>query len=326
MIAGTVGDNKILLIFTIVANFLAAANAHSTEAMSKPLLLAQNDQQIQLYENYDLTGETIRSERAYSPAECSSKCQGTASCVAFTFDKWANDCVLKKTTGAFRFDPKMSSALNPGTPVPLGASEAIVVVCVSGFAFKHPSAVSVSANSAFECKARCTEAKDCVAFTFTPSDQSCKTMSAVDSYEREDAATSGVKRQLEADEKISPSYHCPKDPSATVDQKNESGPVNDPSGADEAEDNSSKQNDEPIQPEDRSSTDVLAKLSCADLWVKRNQIYKDHGYCFKTPRAVAYFGNQGCRFSEMEGVPLSDVSRATIAMLKSLEIAKGCTQ
>ena len=34
-------------------------------------------------------------------------------------------------------------------------------------------------------------------------------------------------------------------------------------------------------------------LSCKQLWVKRNQIYKSNGYCFKTTRARNYFGNAG---------------------------------
>jgi hypothetical protein len=32
---------------------------------------------------------------------------------------------------------------------------------------------------------------------------------------------------------------------------------------------------------------------CFDLWVQRNSIYKAYGYCFKTPKAISYFGN--CR-------------------------------
>ncbi len=31
--------------------------------------------------------------------------------------------------------------------------------------------------------------------------------------------------------------------------------------------------------------------SCYDLWVQRNSVYKEAGYCFKTPRAIRYFGN-----------------------------------
>jgi hypothetical protein len=33
---------------------------------------------------------------------------------------------------------------------------------------------------------------------------------------------------------------------------------------------------------------------CISLFVKRNQIYADAHYCFRTEKALAYFSNQGC--------------------------------
>src|SRR6478736_4490831 len=36
--------------------------------------------------------------------------------------------------------------------------------------------------------------------------------------------------------------------------------------------------------------------SCDRAWEERNAIYKDAGYCFKTPKAIAAFGNRGCRY------------------------------
>lgn len=33
---------------------------------------------------------------------------------------------------------------------------------------------------------------------------------------------------------------------------------------------------------------------CIDLYVKRNQIYADAHYCFKTKKALDYFSNKGC--------------------------------
>ena len=46
-------------------------------------------------------------------------------------------------------------------------------------------------------------------------------------------------------------------------------------------------------------------LSCQQLWVKRNQIYKFNGYCLKTKKARNYFGNAGCYIHDMSDVPLS---------------------
>jgi YARHG domain len=33
---------------------------------------------------------------------------------------------------------------------------------------------------------------------------------------------------------------------------------------------------------------------CIDLYVKRNQIYADAHYCFKTKKALSYFSNKDC--------------------------------
>ena len=43
-----------------------------------------------------------------------------------------------------------------------------------------------------------------------------------------------------------------------------------------------------------ASAQGLSSLSCGQLWYERNAIYARHGYCFRTPQAVATFG-RGCR-------------------------------
>ena len=64
--------------------------------------------------------------------------------------------------------------------------------------------------------------------------------------------------------------------------------------------------------------------SCQQLWVERNSYYKRHGYCFKTQRAIAHFGNAGCRYHNEGAVPLSGAERARIAQIQRLEQAYGC--
>lgn len=65
-------------------------------------------------------------------------------------------------------------------------------------------------------------------------------------------------------------------------------------------------------------------LSCQQLWVKRNQIYKSNGYCFKTTRAINYFGNGGCSFDDMDDVPLSKGERKRVLTFKHWETVNGC--
>ena len=63
---------------------------------------------------------------------------------------------------------------------------------------------------------------------------------------------------------------------------------------------------------------------CQRLWVERNQIYASHGYCFKTQRALSYFGNRGCRYDYQADVPLSAGDQARISRIQADEREYGC--
>ena len=67
-----------------------------------------------------------------------------------------------------------------------------------------------------------------------------------------------------------------------------------------------------------------AQGACERLWVERNSIYKENGYCFNTPRGVRYFGNAGCRYDDVRDVPLSGWQRERIADILTQERARGC--
>jgi len=73
-----------------------------------------------------------------------------------------------------------------------------------------------------------------------------------------------------------------------------------------------------------ASASYASAQSCQDLWVERNQYYKDAGYCFKTARAISYFGNAGCTYDDEGSVPLSRRIRARIAEITRLERRFGC--
>jgi hypothetical protein len=64
--------------------------------------------------------------------------------------------------------------------------------------------------------------------------------------------------------------------------------------------------------------------SCQQLWVERNSYYKRAGYCFKTARAISYFGNAGCRYDNEASVPLSPGARARIDEITRIERRYGC--
>ena len=60
------------------------------------------------------------------------------------------------------------------------------------------------------------------------------------------------------------------------------------------------------------------------LWVERNSIYKDRGYCFKTQRGIAYFGNAGCMYDREGDIPMSAAERRRISEIIAEERANGC--
>ena len=63
---------------------------------------------------------------------------------------------------------------------------------------------------------------------------------------------------------------------------------------------------------------------CNRLWVERNQIYKDYGYCFKTERGIRYFGNRGCRYEYEADIPMSRRDRAAVLRIQVEERDHGC--
>ncbi len=75
---------------------------------------------------------------------------------------------------------------------------------------------------------------------------------------------------------------------------------------------------------DRMSKSDLRQLSCENLWVTRNTIYQENGYCFKTARAIDYFGNDHCSTSNMSHVQLSGIERFNVGQIVAVERQMGC--
>jgi len=67
-----------------------------------------------------------------------------------------------------------------------------------------------------------------------------------------------------------------------------------------------------------------AQDACFRLWVARNSIYKDNGFCFKTERGISYFGNAGCMYNYEGDIPMSPYDRARIARIQAEERELGC--
>jgi YARHG domain len=64
--------------------------------------------------------------------------------------------------------------------------------------------------------------------------------------------------------------------------------------------------------------------NCDFLYMMRNRIYQQHGYCFSTARAISALGNAGCTTKNQAAVPLSNIERANIATIQRAESIRRC--
>ena len=71
--------------------------------------------------------------------------------------------------------------------------------------------------------------------------------------------------------------------------------------------------------------DLMDGPTCEFLWTMRNTIFKQHGYCFATQRAIATFGNEGCQTSNMSAIRMSRIERANVATIQNAERLKRCS-
>lgn len=62
------------------------------------------------------------------------------------------------------------------------------------------------------------------------------------------------------------------------------------------------------------------EYSCHELWMERNGIYANKGYCFQTQKAIAVFGT-ACFAPYGQ---LNFAERKTVMTIRKWEVAKGC--
>jgi hypothetical protein len=68
----------------------------------------------------------------------------------------------------------------------------------------------------------------------------------------------------------------------------------------------------------------ISDFSCDQLWFGRNSIFKAAGYCFKTPRAIAAFGNAGCQYDDISAIRLSAEDQNFAETIQQAEQSKAC--
>ena len=66
--------------------------------------------------------------------------------------------------------------------------------------------------------------------------------------------------------------------------------------------------------------------NCEFLYVMRNRIYAQHGYCFHTARAIATFGNRGCVSGDANALGLNAIELGNATTILAAERALGCPE
>lgn len=78
--------------------------------------------------------------------------------------------------------------------------------------------------------------------------------------------------------------------------------------------------------EDRFDKADLREWSCDDLWIVRNTIYFEHGYCFVSDAAINYFGIEDCYEENSKRLNFSKIEQYNIDAMASVEKAKRCSK
>lgn len=68
----------------------------------------------------------------------------------------------------------------------------------------------------------------------------------------------------------------------------------------------------------------LKEHSCEQLWVLRNSVYHEQGYCFRSDKARKWFASTNCKFDDIRLVPLNDYQRKNIEVVQGVEQQKAC--
>lgn len=75
---------------------------------------------------------------------------------------------------------------------------------------------------------------------------------------------------------------------------------------------------------DRYRRADLRQLSCENLWLVRNTLYDENGYCFRTKKALTSFDNADCWVHDQEKVKMSLIERGNLESILGVEQAMGC--
>lgn len=147
-------------------------------------------------DNWDLTGQDLRTLPGLSMDECKDACRSDRACVGLTFDRWNRFCFLKSGIASLRLEPKATSAWRDGTPTPSISSAERIMEPYKKRKFAGILIDSKLADNVALCRSSCADLNQCLGFSFFSSSRQCLRFSQLESYSIEESVESGGKRQI----------------------------------------------------------------------------------------------------------------------------------
>ena len=76
---------------------------------------------------------------------------------------------------------------------------------------------------------------------------------------------------------------------------------------------------------DRITDRQISSYSCENLWLLRNTIFHQRGYCFQTGRGKTEFNNSRCTVKSVAELALTAVEKDNVSTIEKLERRKRCS-
>jgi len=180
-------EKRLLAILT-----LCTAASISAFGGEPPQRWAQNRPDFQAYDNYDLTGTTLRSVTNVDLQACAAACQSENQCQAYSFDKWNRQCSLRGTIGSLRFEPSSVAGISGSLPPMSSAPWEMLRIRGRFDAVRYHSQTTSSYE---QCEQACENQQNCVGLTYLARGQTCKLFPTIDGFSVDQNTESGLKHQ-----------------------------------------------------------------------------------------------------------------------------------
>lgn len=146
------------------------------------------------YPNFDLYGGDSRKVESIGAQACVTTCEEDALCQAYSYDRWTKACYLKSSVAVLNLDPSSTTGIRNGLPPAPHSTSAVRINRLVSKAFTGTSR-SIRAAGREACEQNCQQDRRCLGYTFSRNNSGCSVFDAIDTYQPNTSAISGLKTQ-----------------------------------------------------------------------------------------------------------------------------------